>query len=354
MTSELEPQATQVAPALRAQHPPYFAQPERHLRFENPWKHPPLPGFSSVLKWKLESNPLRPAGYRPRLWPATAQAMADFEQLSGSRIFWIGHASFLYEIDGTRVVVDPVFGKAGGIVRRVIPAAARAEELGEVSAVLITHGHHDHLDPGSLKQLARCNKDRVVFVVPKGLAQALPKECRPVVELGWWQFVEVAGLKLHLVPAQHWHQRSLFDKNRGLWGGYVVEGSHRIYHSGDTGYFEGFRAIGQAFPSIDAACLPLGAYEPTWMMSTQHMGPGDSLRAFHDLGATHFVGMHWGTFDLSNEPLDAGAIWLEDTLQETGLERERFHVVRTGGSVALSGAARVTEARSLGLLRDAG
>ncbi len=348
MITDLRVEDLTIAPSLRRELPDYFKSPVDGSSFRNPWEHAQLPGFSSVLKWKLQANTLRPSDYRATPLPAAPDALAAFEGLPGtSRIFWIGHASFMVVMDGLRMVIDPVFGRAGGVVPRLIAPAARAEELGEISAVLITHGHHDHLDPKSLRQLAEANRDLGVFIVPSGLGRALPAACRPVVELGWWQYVTLASVRIHMVPAQHWHQRSVLDRNRSLWGGFVVQGSHRIYHSGDTGYFGGFRAIGRAFDGIDAACLPLGAYEPTWMMSTQHMGPAHSLAAWQDLQATHFVGMHWGTFDLSNEPLDAGVRWLAAAVREHALPAERFQLLRTGGSIALQGASGHTQACAL-------
>jgi L-ascorbate metabolism protein UlaG (beta-lactamase superfamily) len=188
---------------------------------------------------------------------------------------------------------------------------------------------------------------KAVFIVPKGLGAVLPSACRKVVELSWWEHVTIGGLRIHLVPAQHWHRRGVFDTNRGLWGGFVLEGTHRVYHSGDTGYFGGFSAIGRVFGGIDAACLPLGAYEPKWFMATQHMSPDDSLRAYHDLGATHFVGMHWGAFDLSDEPLDAGPRRLAELATEQQLGPERLHVIVPGGTVALEGERGHTRARTL-------
>ncbi|HEX6243135.1 MAG TPA: MBL fold metallo-hydrolase, partial [Polyangiales bacterium] len=156
----------------------------------------------------------------------------------------------------------------------------------------------------------------------------------------------VGAVRLHFVPAQHWHQRSAFDLNRVLWGGFVLEGTHRVYHSGDTSYFGGFAAIGAAFGGIDAACLPLGAYEPRWFMSSQHMNPDESLAAREDLGATHFVGMHWAAYDLSDEPLTAGAERALELGRERDLDPERMHVILPGGSVALEGPRGATRAHT--------
>jgi L-ascorbate metabolism protein UlaG (beta-lactamase superfamily) len=334
---------------VRARFAPYFESPRLDGLFQNPWGHPALPAVSDVLRWKLQRNGLRPPGYRVRPIDVPARALEDFETLAAcpTRLFWIGHASFLAELDKARFVIDPIFGRAGGIVPRVTPAAASPEQLTGLAAVLVTHGHHDHLDPNALRQLAVANGEQVPFIVPRGIADVLPRECRTRIELDWWEYVEIDGIKIHLVPAQHWHRRNMFDLNKGLWGGYVLEGTHRVFHSGDTGYFGGFQAIGQVFGGIDAACLPLGAYEPRWFMSAQHMSPEQSLDALGDLQASHLVGMHWAAYDLSNEPLDAGPRLLAQTAAERGTSKQSLHVLVPGGSIGLQGARGATRASVL-------
>jgi L-ascorbate metabolism protein UlaG (beta-lactamase superfamily) len=337
---------TPASDALRAEFAPYFAAHCVQGRFRNPWQHPPLPTLSDVLRWKSQPNRVRERGDRARPIPLPAQGYADFAALTGapSRLFWIGHASFLVEVDRVRFVIDPIFGRAGGLVPRVTPAAVEARQLDDIAAVLVTHGHHDHCDPNGLRQLAEANRGRCVFIVPNGLQSALPPECRPFVTLDWWEYTEINGVRVHLVPAQHWHRRGLFDLNKSLWGGYVIEGTHRIYHSGDTGYFGGFGAIGATFGGIDAACLPLGAYEPRWFMSAQHMSPLESLRAQSELRATHLVGMHWGAFDLSDEALDAGPRNIRELLNEGFADEAATHVLQPGGSLALTGPRGQTQA----------
>jgi L-ascorbate metabolism protein UlaG (beta-lactamase superfamily) len=229
----------------------------------------------------------------------------------------------------------------------VTPPALGPAQLTDVAAVLLTHGHHDHFDPRAVGAIAEVNQGRTLFVVPRGMGRMLPRACRRVVELGWWQYVRVAGVRLHFVPAQHWHQRGPFDLNRALWGGFVLEGRHRVYHSGDTSHFGGFAAIGDVFGAIDAACLPLGAYEPRWFMASQHMNPDESLTALRELRASHFVGMHWAAYDLSDEPLAAGAERALALAPQLGLGAERMHVIVPGGSVALEGESGGTRATTV-------
>jgi L-ascorbate metabolism protein UlaG (beta-lactamase superfamily) len=165
----------------------------------------------------------------------------------------------------------------------------------------------------------------------------LPKSCRHVVEFDWWDRLSLGDLSFTFVPAQHWYRRGAFDLNRVLWGGWVVSGGHQIYHSGDTGFFPGFEAIGRMIPGIDVALLPLGAYEPRWFMGPQHMEPKDALRAYELVGAKHFFGMHWGTFDLSDEPLDGGVGECRRLKQERSYPDGRIHILRPGGALALRG-----------------
>ena len=317
----------------------YFESPWAGRRFQNPWDAPPLPGPGALLKWQTTRNPHRSRKRQKVRLPVVQSPLEALAAMDGpTRVLWIGHASFLIETAGARILIDPVFGRAGGLVPRVTRSALKAADLPKIDAVLLTHGHHDHLDRASLAALGRRFGDHTIFAVPQGLAKVLPRACKRRVELSWWQRIPLGDAMATFVPAQHWHRRGLADENRALWGAWVVEGDHRVYHSGDTGYFDGFRAIGQTLGAPDVAILPLGAYEPRWFMGSQHMPPEDSVRAFEDLGARHFVGMHWGTFDLSDEPVDAGPELLTEIISERALDPRRFTVLHHGGAVALNGA----------------
>lgn len=313
------------------------AAPTRHPdgSFANPWTEMPPRGFADVIRWKSGKNAFSDRKRaRPEL-PVWRDPVGAWDALpSGARVQWLGHATVLVEIDGLNVLIDPIFGKAGPVVPRLVPAPRLPDALPRIDVVLISHGHYDHLDAASCKALqARFGPD-LLFCAPLGLRGSLPRGAR-VVELSWWQSVRVQGVELALVPAQHWHRRGIADMNRALWGGWVIRGSASLYHSGDTGFFDGFAAIGAVFPGLDLAVLPLGAYEPRWFMSPQHMAPEESATAWRLLGARRLLGMHWGTYDLTDEPLDHGARdLLPAALAERGLNPEHAHVLAHGGALS--------------------
>jgi L-ascorbate metabolism protein UlaG (beta-lactamase superfamily) len=202
--------------------------------------------------------------------------------------------------------------------------------------VLATHNHYDHLDGGVYRTLG----DAVTIVVPKGMAGWMRRRgCDRVYELGWWDQREISGLRISLVPANHWSRRGIFDTNRVLWGGYVVEGrGFSVYHSGDTAWFEGFDEIRRRFGDLDAAMLPIGGYEPAWFMEHYHLNPEQAGQAFVACGARRLIPMHWGTFQLTDEslcePIDRMRSWWRD---HGPANPRRLEVLDVGASLKLGG-----------------
>jgi L-ascorbate metabolism protein UlaG (beta-lactamase superfamily) len=262
--------------------------------------------LATILKWKAgwhdEKRPPSPA--TGVAVPVAANDGKALRKAAADALTWIGHASFLVQLGGRSALIDPVMSRAiaGGLVtRNVAPGLAWQALPPKIDLVLVTHNHRDHMDVPTLRRLGA----DPVYVVPQGLGRWFERAgLRRVVEMAWWQRERIEGLDVTFVPAEHWSRRGLFDINETWWGGYVLErGGLRVYHSGDTAWFEGFALIGEKCGAIDAAMLPIGAYAPRWFMQPQHMDPFDAVRAFQALGARRFVAMHWGTFKLTDEDL---------------------------------------------------
>ncbi|MFT3913195.1 MAG: MBL fold metallo-hydrolase [Anaeromyxobacteraceae bacterium] len=326
--------------ALAMPDPAFVTLRDADGRFVNPDGEPPA-GFGSVLRWKLWDGITGKNRSAPDRAPVPF-VKADAARLATppapgepARITWLGHASFLVQLDGVSLLVDPalrehIFPR----IARNVPPGLGFEELPPIDAVLVSHSHYDHLDLPTLERV------KAPVVAGLGLGRLFEKAHLAATELGWWDTTEVKGVKVTFVPAKHWSRRGVGDVNETLWGGFVVEGSTAtVYHSGDTAYFAGFGAIGRRFPDIDAALLPIGAYDPRWFMKKQHMNPEDALQAFGDLGARTFVAMHWGTFKLTDEPLDEPPVRLDAERVRLGLPAGRVRVPAVGETLEVARSA---------------
>jgi L-ascorbate metabolism protein UlaG (beta-lactamase superfamily) len=253
----------------------------------------------------------------------------------GIRLTWLGHASWLMQLSGLSLLIDPVLGeRISGFIRRNVAPGVLAEQLPKIDACLVTHNHYDHLDVPTLRQV------RAPVWAGQGTTPTLRAAGLEAHELGWWETASIGPVQVHFVPSQHWSRRGIFDINNMLWGGFVVEGDGaRVYHSGDTAYFEGFAEIGRRFPDLSAAMLPIGAYDPPWFMESQHMNPEQAVQAFLDLGARDFLAMHWGTFKLTDEPLDEPPRRLEAEWRRRGINEDRLLILPVGATWS-NGSAR--------------
>ncbi|GGP47430.1 Zn-dependent hydrolase [Saccharothrix coeruleofusca] len=235
----------------------------------------------------------------------------------GLHLTWYGHASTLVEIDGARVLIDPVWSdrcSPSSLVgpRRLHPVPHQLEEVGPVDAVVISHDHYDHLDLPTVRAITR-GQD-AVFVVPLGVGEHLRRWKVPearIVELDWDESHEVAGVRLTATPAQHFSGRG-FQRDNTLWASWVIAGPrHRVYYSGDTGYFDGYERIGREHGPFDASLIQIGAYNARW--SDIHMTPEEGVAAHRDLRGGLLVPVHWATFNLAmhdwTEPVDR--VWRE-------------------------------------------
>ena len=237
-------------------------------------------------------------------------------------VTFIGHSSFFLQIDGRKVLIDPVFSKRLILLRRQRYPGVLLEELPSIDLVLLTHAHMDHLDLASLRRVVRITRRLTgrtpEVVVPRGVEDLVENlGFSRVHRLEWWQQTTVKGLQMTMTPCKHWGARLFRDMHRG-YGGYVVEGGgHSVYHSGDSAYFDGFREIGKRLKP-EVALLPIGAYFPDSHRAV-HTSPEEAVQAFIELGAEQMIPMHFGTFRLGREPMD-------EPLKRLRAEAERLHI----------------------------
>ena len=229
---------------------------------------------------------------------------------SDATVTWIGHATLLVQMDHLTFLTDPIWSSTASPVSfagpsRHAPPGVAIEDLPPIDFVVISHNHYDHLDLPTLVEFSTRNSD-TIFYVPLENADLLRSEgIDNVEELDWGDSIQHDGVEIHCLPAQHWSKRGLNDDREALWSSWAVIGTERrFFFSGDTGYFDGFSRIGKALAPFDLAAVPIGAYQPQEMMYWHHMNPEEAVQAAVDLGASRAVAMHYGTFRLSDEPLD--------------------------------------------------
>lgn len=290
--------------------------------FANPWLDA-VPGrLGGLLRWLLIERLVRgrppapdPAAF-PRCAPEFAAPRAGRDELT---LTWVGHSTFLIQIGGLNLLTDPMWsGRAFPVQwagpRRIVPPGVALGALPPLDAVLLSHNHYDHLDAATVRALAARHAE-ARWLVPLGLAPLLARlGARRVLELDWWEETRLGDVAVACTPAQHFSARGPGDRNRTLWCGWSVGApARRLFFAGDTGFHPEFAAIGDRFGPFHAALLPIGAYEPRWFMRPVHMNPEEAVRAFGELGAsrpalpgrrTVMVPMHWGTFRLTDEPMD--------------------------------------------------
>jgi N-acyl-phosphatidylethanolamine-hydrolysing phospholipase D len=279
--------------------------------FRNPWPDATLPGFGAFLKWKLAS-PSRPVA--PLAPPVVRSVVMPRLDPSELRLTWVGHATFLVQIGAQNVLTDPMWSDRASPVafagpKRVVAPALPFDELPPLDLVLVSHNHYDHLDDRTVRRVAAAHP-AARWVVPLGLRSFLARRgARHIEELDWWEERAIGPVRVGCTPAQHFSARGFTDRNRSLWCGFALSAAdRRLYFAGDTAYHPEFQAIASRFGPFDAVLLPIGAYEPRWFMRAVHMNPEDALAAYGDLvrgapGTRMLVGMHWGTFRLTDEPL---------------------------------------------------
>jgi N-acyl-phosphatidylethanolamine-hydrolysing phospholipase D len=275
-------------------------------------------------------------GQPPEMVENDALSMKIVNGSPDSRITWIGHATFLVQMNGISILTDPIWSDTTGPVsfagpRRLVQPGLALEDLPPIDVVIISHNHYDHMDKKTLRQLSELNPD-TLFLVPLDNAGILRSVgISNIVEMNWGDEWQLDKLKFTCLPAQHWSRRSLWDGNKSLWSSWAVSSPDRLlYFAGDTAYQTHFKAIGATIGKPDIALLPIGAYEPETMMKPSHLDPEEAVQAGIDLQATTIVSMHYGTYDLSDEPLEEPPVRFAMAAKAAGFSPDRFWNLKIG------------------------
>jgi L-ascorbate metabolism protein UlaG (beta-lactamase superfamily) len=319
---------------------PYYSGPvSDHFdgtRFFNPDGVEPA-GFRALLKWQFSGERAR----WPRKVPAAFEPAKPDKRIDGAglRVTMVGHASLLIQVAGLNILTDPVWSTRASPFtfagpKRVVPPGIRFEDLPPIDLVLVTHNHYDHLDLATLKRLQRAHAPRIV--TPLGndaiIRRMLPNS--RITTVDWGDRVEIGrDIAIDAEPSHHWSARGARDRRMALWAAFVITTpAGRIYHVGDTGFHEGinYQAARQKHGSFRLAILPFGAYEPRWFMKGQHQNPEEAVRGMQLCNAAYVAGHHFGTFQLTDEAIDAPLYALEKALDEQSVEPHRFRPLRSG------------------------
>lgn len=319
-----------------ARNPYYAGPPSDHFdgeRFFNPGQRSTDRSLGQLLRWQLGGGKARwstPIAGPPPAKPA--------ERVDGLAATMIGHASVLLQIEGRNLLIDPVWSDRASPLRwagpkRALPPGVAFDDLPPIDAVLVTHNHYDHMDMATLRRLHVRHRPRFVTALGNDAIIARAVAGADLIALDWGDSVELGGMEVTAVPANHWSSRSLSDRRMALWCGFVVRGaSHVIYDVGDTGYGDGriFPEIARRFGPPDVALIPIGAYEPRWFMRDQHVDPEEAVRIMLACGAAQALGVHWGVFQLTDEDRLAPVLALAAALAEHGVEPSRFLALEPG------------------------
>jgi N-acyl-phosphatidylethanolamine-hydrolysing phospholipase D len=311
--------------------------------FRNPWPRAEQHGFGDFLKWVVERRRNRRPDPDPSVFTRVESQFvvprATPEELT---LTWIGHTSFLIQIGGRNLLIDPVWSERASPVqfagpKRWVPPGVAFDRLPPIDIVVLSHDHYDHLDAGTVSRIA-ARYPAVSWFAPLGVGAFLRQRgARDVVERDWWQDADAGPIHLTCVPAQHFSGRSLGRRDRTLWCGWTIRsGRHAVLFGGDTALHPAFGEIAARTGPFDLAIMPIGAYDPRWFMGAVHMDPEDCMKAVNDLNAEQIgkrltlVAAHWGTFKLTDEPMDEPPVRMRNAWRASGLNASQLWVMQHG------------------------
>ena len=309
-------------------------------RFHDPDGVPPK-SLRDVLRWQRARQPAKWPEQHPSPFSDKPPARVDGAAM---RFSFVGHASWLIQTAGLNILADPVWSERASPFRslgpkRVNPPGIAFEALPPIDVVLVSHGHYDHLDLATLSRLSKAFNPRVITPLGNDLTMRAHDRAIRAEAFDWGNRIELSpSVAVTLVPTRHWTARGLFDRNEALWASFVLATpAGKIYAVGDSGYGSGmhFRRVREVHGPLRVALLPIGAYEPRWFMKDQHMNPQDAVQALADCGAERALAHHHGTFQLTDEAIDAPVNALHAALDAAGEPRERFMALRPGQVVEI-------------------
>ena len=259
-----------------------------------------------------------------------------------SLLTWGGHSTFLIQKNNINILIDPHFSLRASPFsfigpKRYMPSVFKRDNLPRIDVVAISHNHYDHLDIKSLKTIYE-KFPETIFLVPLGDKELLINNgITKVKEFDWWEDYKINNLKFIFTPVKHWSKRTLFDKNKSLWGGWWIENDNfKFLHLGDTGYSKDFIDIKNKLGKPDLAAIPIGAYRPQNIMKSNHLNPEEAIKTFIDLEAKLAVAMHWGTFVLSQEPVNEPKETIISKLRDFGISKDKFIILKHGETLPLN------------------
>ena len=319
--------------------------------FRNPWPGSEPHGLRDIFRWMRERRTQRIALTPPRgTFPSDSPAIAyPRAQDTGFTATWIGHSTVLLQLGGLNILTDPVFSQRAFPVqwigpRRVMEPGVALEALPPIDMVVLSHNHYDHLDRPAVRHIARAHS-KATWIVPLGVGAYLRGwGVKDITELDWWQHTEIKGLQVTATPARHFSGRTPWDRNKSLWCGYaLVRNGRRALFVGDTAFHPAFRDIGEQCGPFDLVMMPIGAYDPRWFMGIVHMDPHQAVEAYRCLVASHpdqplplMLGIHWGTFRLTDEAMNEPPIQTVAEWGAAGLAEDRLWIARFGETRVLS------------------
>ena len=319
--------------------------------FRNPWPDSEPRGWRDVLRWTLQRRRQKLAATPPRGSFAVATPAVTYPRASDTSYVatWVGHSTVLLQFGGLNVLTDPVFSQRAFPVqwagpRRVMDPALSLERLPPLDVVLLSHSHYDHLDKPAVRRIARAHP-QATWVVPLRLGAYIRGfGAREIIELDWWQETIVRGLRVTATPARHFSARRIGDRNKTLWCGFAFEknGARGLF-AGDTAYHPEFGDVGARCGPFDFVMIPIGAYDPRWFMHVVHTDPEEAVQIYQDLITPHvdrrrplMLGIHWGTFRLTDEPMDDPPRRTAERWRAAGLDADRLWIARFGETRALA------------------